>query len=64
MNVTPGDLLDRMTPVTLAAMYRDLLEVDDILTDDLASAIFQALAAIVGVDKAVEMLDLVGAPAP
>lgn len=40
------------------------LEADDILTDDLAGAIFQALAAVIGVDKAVEMLDLVGVPAP
>lgn len=64
MNVTPGDLLERLTPVTLAAMYSDLLEADDILTDDLAGAIFQALAAVIGVDKAVEMLDLVGVPAP
>jgi len=64
MNPTLTDLLERMTPLTLTIMYSDLLEVDDILTDDLAGAIFTALEAVVGVDKAVEMLDLVGVPAP
>jgi hypothetical protein len=64
MNSTLTDLLERMTPLTLTIMYSDLLEVDDILTDDLAGAIFTALEAVVGVDKAVEMLDLVGVPAP
>lgn len=64
MNPTLGDLLVRMTPTTLAIMYSDVAVLDDILTDDLAGAIFAALEAVVGVDKAVEMLDLVGVPAP
>jgi hypothetical protein len=64
MPATLTDLLERLTPETLALAYRDVTEVDDILTDDLALAIFAQLEACVGVDKAVEMLDLVGAPAP
>lgn len=64
MTPTLTDLLERMTPQTLALMYRDVTDVDDILTDDLALAIFQALEAVAGVDRAVEILDLVGAPAP
>jgi len=62
--MTNEDLLDRMTQQTLVLMYRDLLDVDDILTDDLAGAIFNALVALEGVDRAVEMLDLIGVPAP
>ena len=64
MNPTLGDLLERLTPQTLALMYRDVTEVDDILTDDLALAIFRALEATVDTDRAVTMLDLVGVPAP
>lgn len=64
MTPTLEDLLERVTPQTLALMHRDATDVDDIMTDDLALAIFQALEAAVGVDRAVEMLDLVGAPAP
>lgn len=64
MTPTLGDLLERLTPETLALAYHDVTEVDDILTDDLALAIFAALEATVGVDRAVEMLDLVGVPAP
>ena len=64
MPATLTDLLERLTPETLALAYRDVTEADDILTDDLALAIFQSLEAVAGVDKAVEMLDLVGVPAP
>lgn len=64
MTPTLSDLLERMTPQTLALMHRDVTDVDDILTDDLALAIFQSLEAVAGVDRAVEMLDLIGAPAP
>ena len=64
MTPTLGDLLERLTPETLALAYRDVTEVDDILTDDLAGAIFNALVALEGVDRAVEMLDLIGVPAP
>lgn len=61
---TLTDMLERLTPETLALAYRDVTDVDDILTDDLALAIFAQLEACADVDKAVEMLDLVGAPAP
>jgi hypothetical protein len=64
MNVTLTDLLERLTPETLALAYRDVTEVDDILTDDLAGAIFAQLEAYAGVDRAVTMLDPVGVPAP
>ena len=64
MTPTLSDLLERMTPQTLTLMHRDVTDVDDILTDDLALAIFQSLEAVAGVDRAVEMLDLIGAPAP
>ena len=64
MPPTISDLLERMTPQTLALAYRDVTEVDDILTDDLALAIFQSLEATAGVDRAVEMLDLVGVEVP
>lgn len=64
MTPTLGDLLERLTPETLALAYRDVTEADDILTDDLAGAIFNALVALEGVDRAVEMLDLIGVPAP
>lgn len=64
MTPTLEDLLERVTPQTLALMYQDVTDVDDIFTDDLAGAIFQALEAVAGVDRAVEMLDLVGVPAP
>ena len=64
MTPTLGDLLERLTPETLALACRDVTEVDDILTDDLAGAIFNAPVALEGVDRAVEMLDLIGVPAP
>lgn len=64
MTPTLSDLLERLTPETLALAYRDVTDVDDILTDDLALAIFAQLEAYVGVDRAVTMLDLVGVPAP
>ena len=64
MPATLTDLLERLTPETLALAYRDVTEVDDILTDDLALAIFRALEATVDTDRAVTMLDLVGVPAP
>ena len=64
MTPTLGDLPERLTPETLALAYRDVTEVDDILTDDLALAIFRALEATVDTDRAVTMLDLVGVPAP
>jgi hypothetical protein len=64
MTPTLSDLLERLTPLTLALAYRDVTEFDDILTNDLALAIFAQLEACAGVDRAVTMLDLVGVLAP
>ena len=56
---TIGDLLARVIPDTLAAMYEDVTNVDDILTDDLAGAIFDELAERIGKDEASRRLDLI-----
>ena len=57
------NLLERLTPETLALMYRDVTEVDDILTESLAYAVFAQLTSLVGEDRSVKMLDLVGVSA-
>ena len=56
---TLGDLLARLIPDTLVAMYEDVTNVDDILTDDLAGAIFDELAERIGKDEASRRLDLI-----
>ena len=58
MRPTLGDLLARVTPETLVAIYQDVTDVDDILTDDLAGAVFDALAERIGHDEASRRLDL------
>ena len=55
---TIGDLLARVIPDTLAAMYEDVTNVDDIFTEDLATAIFDEFASRIGHDEASRRLDL------
>jgi hypothetical protein len=60
-NMTPilSDLLARVTPETLAAIYQDVTDIDDIFSDDLAGAVFDELAGRIGHDEASRRLDLV-----
>ncbi len=56
---TVEHLLASVRENTLAAMYQDVTDKDDIYSDDLAQAIFDKLAERVGHDEASRRLDLI-----